>query len=257
MVKLCSDTLREALDLSGFGWSFQQIAEHIGTSRQLLYTWRDRSIAHANGAVAAHVSPFFLIYGDPPVPGFFHDFLAQARDTATWQTDPSLADCTDEDLLALGITDRLLRDDAGNLVPLERDEEPEIFRDDIEELRAAALEKPKNKPTGPAGIAQGVFRARHDSDRDLPERLTGAASEVSQVERERALPRAHMIDQDLHPAQPPSYAKPRPIEGYSERGNQTPPDTMRMTVATRTYNFAERIHHGPLGLRNAKGELIS
>lgn len=40
------------------------------------------------------------------------------------------------------------------------------------------------------------------------------------------------------------------------RGRDEPPDDLRMVMSTRRVPFAERIHHGPLAVRDAKGNPI-
>ena len=243
MVKLCNETLIETLDCFRMAGSYQDAADAIGASLRMIYTWLDKSRAG---------NPLFrLTYQNRDE--FWHEHAERLRFEAEYMTDPDLVDLTLDEAYALtGYRDRWKRDAQGAIVHHERIEPAEPARGDIDELRAQAAvwaKKPKARADSPVFIGRPT-----NSPSDPDEKITGRPPEQTTAERERAHPRAHQsINADLRPAPKPSWAKPSPIEGAGY-GHQEPSATGRMdAVPQMRIPYAERIHHGPLAVRDAKG----
>jgi hypothetical protein len=239
MVALNEATLLRALDAFEHGATYLQAAEAIGVSRRFLFRWAERSRVHDKG--------FFLIYKG--VPGYWHNFVERIRMEHVYLTLSEFDGMSDEEVEALtGSRNRFVLDKNGNRIRRPEEQPPDMS--DIEELQAAARERPKH-PTPDSPVH--INRVSHSGD--PVEQITGQQPERSTAERERAHPRAYQDpNADLRP---PVWAKPKsiPIEGAG-LGHQGPPDTMRMTVATQTYSYNERVPHGPMSLRDAKGNPI-
>lgn len=251
-VKLDTESLMAVCDCLANGDSMEGAAQIVGCSRRLLYNL----IEHSREALAADRpvsgettltteakwTPYHFRWRGES--GWFHEHVLRAR--SPWQIDKSLNDCTDEELAALGIEDRYLRDENGRKIPL--GEEPEPDMGDIVELREAAKVVPKNPR--PLGAPVEIMRA--DNRNDPVERVTARPPEKTAAEIERSHPRAHLsVNADLKPPTPPPYARPARIEG-SGRGQQMPSEVGRMTVSTQTIPYVERIHHGALRVWDGK-----
>lgn len=250
MVKLCNETLIEILDCFRTGGSYQDAADAAGgASRRMIYHWLDKSRA---GHPLFHIT-----YQDRLE--WWHEHVARLRLEAEYTTDNDLVDCSLDECYALtGFRDRWKRDDAGNIVRHERiaEQEAEPPRGDIDDLRAQAdvwAKKPKTAADSPVQIGRVTINPN-----DPVEQIGGERPpEMTTAERERAHPRAYQSpNADLRPAAPPSWAKPSKIEGAGF-GHQQPSQTMRAdAVPQHRLRLSERIHHGPLALRDAKGNAI-
>jgi hypothetical protein len=252
-MKLDRESLCLILETVWRGDSMEAASTLVGCSRRLIY----QMIDHSRDTMKAdqptdkvdiptpHVTPprwtpyYFTWRGEA---SWFHLHMLRARDP--YLKDDSLADLSDEELDVFGYRDRYIRDENGDRIRIgEGAEEPEPDRSDIRQLEELARAAPKNpRPIGAPVTVYG--RERNDP----VEHVTGLPPEVSQRDRERALPRAHVsINSDLKPQtpRPPPWEKPLPLD-RAGKGQDEPPDTMRATVSTRSYSHAERVHHGVL-----------
>ncbi len=241
MVKLCDETLREALDCFKTRGSYQDVADSIGASRRLIFNWIEKS-------KAGH--PLFKLTYDNR-DEWWHEHVARVRGECMWITDPDLADCDLDTCEALtGHRDRWKRDANGECIAFmpEDDETPPPLGD-IEDLRARARAEPqrvKTRPDSPVSIMRAT-----DSPGDPVERVTGATQKPTVAEHERANPRAYISpNADLKP--PPRKSWARPLDTYDPTGQREPPETGRMTMATQRINYADRIHHGVLRVHDGK-----
>ncbi len=243
MVKLNESTLLETLECFRLAGSYQDAADAIGASLRMIYTWLDKSRAE---------NPLFRVTYQGR-DEFWHEHAERLRFESEYMTDPDLVDCTLDEAYALtGYRDRWKRDAQGNIVHHERIEPAEPARGDIDELRsqaAAWAKKPKTRADSPVFVGRPT-----NSPSDPEEKISGTRPELSTAERERAHPRAHQsINADLRPAPAPSWAKPSPIIGAGY-GHQEPSQTGRMDAIPQVrIAFAERVHHGALAVRDAKG----
>ncbi len=238
MPVLNEQTLLRCLEAFERGRTYEQVAkETLGASRRFLSRWCERSRSHGQA--------FYIIHRGEV--GWFHDFIDRIRSEHIYQTIEGYDDCDDDELEALtGSRDRFLRDAAGNRIRRPVEAEPEM--DDIIELENMAR-VPPTRPTPEGRVAIG----RVNVSSDPPERLTGRPERKTTAELERSHPRAHQsVNADLRPA----WARPRPTFiaiDEAGTGDQQLSEDFRMTMATQRLNFEERIHHGAMAVRDAKG----
>ena len=231
MAVLNTETLQHTLDLFRRGYTFQMVADALGSSRRMLFRWQARS---------RRLDPtFFLIDTATGKPGRWHNHIETIRQECTYQTDPDFDGMSDDEVEALtGSRNRFILDANGNRIRRPDEEEPPM--DDIDALEAAARESPKHpRPDGPVQIM------RASNPNDPPERRTNAPPELSTAEKERRHVRAYQSpNADLRPPAPrPAWAKPAPkldaaTIGSGVHGEPSPEG--RFTVATHSYTAAER-----------------
>lgn len=230
-MKVCEATLLKCIAMFEIGATVQEVADAIGTSTRTLYRFREKSYRH---------SPLMHVIHPKKGPGYFWNFVVEARQEHAYEVEPDLIGLSRDELWSLfGRTDVFKRDANGERIPRVEEPEEEPDLDDIEALREQArleAERPKNKPNAP------VFIGRVNSN-DPPERRTGAPPEVSTAERERMNRRAYVSgNADLKPLAP-VWAKPAPALDVATRGrgeDGMPDPQGRFTVATKTLSIAER-----------------
>lgn len=268
-MKLSQESLKRICQEIFDGASMEQAAKAVGCSRRLIYQLIEHSReARANDENISGTTDHILTLRNGMRPrwteihhtvyhfmwrgelSWFDLHMARARDP--YQKDPQYADMDDSEMLALyGTADRYLRDENGGRIPI--GEEPTPDMGDIVDLRERLKVPPQNPhPNYPVEIARADLRRD-----DPPERITKAPPEKSVAQRERE--HVRRWDQEvppLHPAPRPSYARPAPLDTYSPDGQGMPPDTMRQTIATRSYSRAEIRRDGPMAVRGPDGRPI-
>lgn len=230
-MKFSEQTLIRVIDQIAAGGSIADAAAYIGISDRMIFLWLRKSRAH---------NPSFLVIWNG-APGFFHMHVDKARENSKWLLDPQFADWTEDDFAIFDEPpeSRFLHDDTGERIARLPEQEPEL--DDIEALQqVAAIEatREKARPDSPVTI----FGRRVGNEPE--ERISGEKPELTQAEKERRNPRAHLsINADLKPPHPPApWMKPKRLEAPGI-GIQQPPAEGRFPapgVPQRSYSVAER-----------------
>jgi len=234
--------------------SFEAAAEHCDCSRRAIYNWLGESKKYADQGA---LSPYFIVSRQE----HFHNAVQLARILTPAEgelperelTGDELDDARMAEFMAQARQDdkveEIIQDAA-----IERSHHvsADSLRADIAELRTFAKEWARRPKTAGRATIYG-----RPNPNDPPERVGGggqAEPPMSTADRERAHPRAHFVDTDLKPADPPAppWQKPLPLD-RGGIGLQAPPEEGRMTVSTRSYTVAERIqYHGVLKVHDGR-----
>ena len=247
-MKISENLFKLMLDAFAMKASFEDVAETVGVSRRVIYLWRDQSKAACAGRDPwdEPTDSEFFIRDWHGRCGMFHDLLALARspgfklpDDVEFEEPPPTEEEKDKAFAEQAKADKQALD---TFIA-------ERGRADLERERARAREwraRQKQIPDGPVDVfGRG----------EAPDCVVGPEPEpLSQMERERRHPRAHWsVNSDLRKPKQPRQVRAMPID-TAGMGDTEPPDTMRAdAVRQHRYQLSERLHHGPMALRDAQG----
>ncbi len=231
MAALNEQTLQYTLAAFRRGLTFQGVADELGSSRRMLFRWKARSARRDHN--------FFMIDAKSGAPGYWHQHVDRILyHENVFQVDPDFIDATDNEIESItgSAENRYLHDAKGERIRRVAEEEPDMS--DVEQLEAAARERPAHPRP------DGVMQIMRDNPNDPPEQISGPRPARSEVEILRSHPRrSDHMEPLLKPAVRPNSGEPALRLDVSTIGSGvhgTPPPEGRFTMASETISAARR-----------------